>query len=73
MPLFILLGIYTGRRKEAILSLRWHQVDLEAKLINFESPAAQITNKRRGKIRIPDRLLASSGAAHAVAVPISAM
>jgi hypothetical protein len=56
LPLFILLGIYTGRRKEAILSLRWHQVDLVAKLINFETGGA-ITNKRRGKVQIPDRLL----------------
>lgn len=57
LPLFILLGIYTGRRKEAILSLRWHQVDLNAKLINFERPGGETTNKRRGKVRIPDRLL----------------
>jgi integrase len=27
MSLFILLGLYTGRRKEAILSLRWPEVD----------------------------------------------
>ena len=26
LPLFILIGLYTGRRKEAILSLRWPQV-----------------------------------------------
>ncbi|MCC3303831.1 hypothetical protein [Sneathiella sp. HT1-7] len=26
LPLFILLGLYTGARKEAILSLRWPQV-----------------------------------------------
>ena len=57
MPLFILLGIYTGRRKEAILSLRWHQVDLNAKLINFERSSGEVTNKRRGKVQIPDRLL----------------
>ena len=31
MPLFVLLGLYTGRRKEAILSLRWPQVNFEAK------------------------------------------
>ena len=36
MPLFILIGVYTGRRKEAILSLRWPQVDLVARPINFE-------------------------------------
>jgi integrase len=57
LPLFILIGIYTGRRKEAILSLRWPQVDLKAKLINFNRPGAQATNKRRGIVRIPARLL----------------
>jgi integrase len=57
MPLFILIGLYTGRRKEAILSLRWHQVDLDAKLIDFERPGGAITNKRRGRVQIPDRLM----------------
>jgi integrase len=57
MPLFILLGLYTGRRKEAILSLRWHQVNLEAQTINFEIAGRRRTNKKRGTIKIPPRLL----------------
>ena len=57
MPLFVLLGIYTGRRKEAILSLRWSQVDLEAGLIDFETPGRERTKKRRGKVPIPAKLL----------------
>jgi integrase len=57
MPLFVLLGIYTGRRKEAILSLRWPQVDLEAALIDFETPGRERTKKRRGKVPIPPKLL----------------
>jgi integrase len=57
MPLFILLGLYTGRRKEAILSLRWAQVDLDAGLIDFETPGRDRTNKRRGKVPIPAKLL----------------
>ena len=57
MPLFILLGLYTGRRKEAILSLRWPQVDLEAALIDFEIAGRKRTNKKRGKVPIPARLL----------------
>src|SRR5207253_7507157 len=36
LPLFILIGLYTGRRKQAILSLRWPQVNLDARTINFE-------------------------------------
>jgi integrase len=57
MPLFVLIGLYTGRRKEAILSLRWPQVNLEAGTINFEISGRRRTNKRRGIIRIPQRLL----------------
>ena len=57
LPLFILLGLYTGRRSEALLSLRWSQVDLKARTIDFEIPGRQRTNKRRGKVPIPPRLL----------------
>jgi len=57
MPLFILMGLYTGRRKEAILSLRWPQVDFEGGLINFETPGRERTKKRRGKVPIPPKLL----------------
>lgn len=57
MPVFILLGLYTGRRKESILSLRWPQVDLEAGRIDFDLPGRKRTNKKRGKVRIPPRLL----------------
>jgi integrase len=56
MPLFILLGLYTGRRKEAILTLRWPQVNLESGVIDCESGHRR-TNKRRGVVRIPSRLL----------------
>ena len=57
MPLFILLALYTGRRKEAILTLRWTQIDLEAGLIDFEIAGRQRSNKKRGKVPIPPRLL----------------
>jgi integrase len=56
MPLFILLGLYTGRRKETILSLRWPQVDFRAGLIDFEIPGRERTKKRRGKVPIPAKL-----------------
>lgn len=58
LPLFILLGLYTGQRKEAILSLRWSQVDLDAGRIDFNSPDARRSNKRRARQPIPRRLLA---------------
>jgi integrase len=57
LPLFVLLGLYTGQRKEAILSLRWSQVDLDGARIDFNNPGARRTNKRRSKIPIPSRLL----------------
>jgi integrase len=57
MPLFVLLALYTGRRKEAILSLRWPQVKLEERIINFELSGRKKTNKRRGIVPIPPRLL----------------
>jgi len=57
LPLFVLIGIYTGRRKEAILSLRWPQVNLDGRTINFEKEGRRRTNKKRGVIPIPPRLL----------------
>jgi integrase len=56
LPLFILIGLYTGARKEAILSLRWSQVDLNARRINFAKPGTAQTSKGRARIPIPDRL-----------------
>ncbi|MBY0431917.1 MAG: site-specific integrase, partial [Rhodospirillales bacterium] len=62
LPLFILLGLYTGARRDAILSLQWHPntaggwVDLERGLIDFQGGRAT-TNKRRSHIPIPARLL----------------
>lgn len=50
LPLFIVLALYTGARKDAILSLRWPQVDLDRGLIDFTGDRA--TNKRRGRKRM---------------------
>jgi len=57
LPLFILIGLYTGARKEAILSLRWHQVDLDRGRINFNPPGRPRTSKGRPIIPIPRRLM----------------
>lgn len=56
LPLFILLGLYTGARKEAILSLRWHQIDWAREQIDFRSGRNQ-TSKGRAIVPIPRRLL----------------
>jgi len=58
LPLFVLIGLYMGARPGAILSLRWHQVDLEAGYINFAAIGTRRTNKRKVKGQpIPSRLL----------------
>lgn len=56
LPLFILIALHTGARKEAILSLRWSQVDLAASRINFAVPGRRRTKKRRPTLPIPRRL-----------------
>jgi integrase len=57
LPLFILIALYTGARKGAILSLRWPQVDLERGRIDFNAPGRAQTIKRRPVIPIPRRLM----------------
>ena len=56
LPLFILLGLYTGARKGAILELRWAQVDLVQGRIDFNPAGRARTKKGRAIIPIPDRL-----------------
>ena len=57
MPLFVLIGLYTGRRKEAILSLRWPQVNLETGRIDFECRRAGAPTSGVASSPIPPRLL----------------
>jgi integrase len=66
--LFILIGLYTGRRKEAILSLRWPKIDLARGKIDFRRDGTAETKKKRGLCAIPTRLkphlVRAKGAGH---------
>lgn len=61
---FILLGLYTGTRHQAILRLRWYPsedagwIDAARGIIHRAGTAEAATRKRRGTSRIPARLMA---------------
>lgn len=58
LPLFILIGLYTGARAGSILALRWPQVDLEGGRIYFARKGERRTNKAKVHGQpIPRRLL----------------
>lgn len=57
LALFVLVGLYTGRRKEAILSLRWSKIDFARRKIDFRRDGLAETKKKRGQCAIPSRLL----------------
>ena len=57
LPLYILIGLYTGARKEAILSLQWSQVDMNHAVIDFHVPGTTRTKKRRARPPIPETLM----------------
>ncbi|MBP2232867.1 integrase [Azospirillum agricola] len=63
LPLFILIGLYQGARKEAILGLQWQPnteggyVDLDRGFIDFNPIGRAQTKKRRARVPIAARLL----------------
>lgn len=56
LPLFILMAVYIGARKGALLDLRWTQVDLERGTINLNPAGRAQTTKRRPVLPIPRKL-----------------
>jgi integrase len=64
LPLYILIALYTGQRRGAILDLTWKQIDLVAGVIDFNPPGRRQTKKTRPRIPIPRSLLAALRRAH---------
>jgi integrase len=57
LAMFVLIGLYTGARHEAILSLTWDRVDLEHGVVDFNLPGVAETAKRRIRGPVSDKLL----------------
>jgi len=57
LPRFILLALYTGGRKRALLELTWDQVDLDTGTVNLNPAGRGQTAKRRPIVKVPRTLL----------------
>lgn len=56
LPLFILLALYTGGRKGALLELCWPQIRLDDDRLDLNPPGRKRTSKGRPVLPIPRRL-----------------
>lgn len=56
--LFVALALYTGARKGAILELKWSQVNLKKRLIDYNLPGRVQSKKKRPIVPISLELLA---------------
>lgn len=50
---FLMLALFTGQRREAILSLKWDRVDMERKTIEFNDPDLYLAGRRKGRAHVP--------------------
>ncbi|WOF43546.1 site-specific integrase [Sphingopyxis indica] len=57
LPLFLIIGMLTGQRKEAILSLKWADIDFERGYIDWNPAGRRRTKKERPRTTIPKRLV----------------
>tara|TARA_R100000655_G_scaffold782_1_gene3230 strand:- start:4880 stop:5890 length:1011 start_codon:yes stop_codon:yes gene_type:complete len=57
--LFTMIALATGARKTAILRLEWDRVFLDRRIIDFNEPGREITNKRRAICPIGGEIVAA--------------
>ena len=53
VELFVRIALMTGQRKEAILSLKWEQVDFQTGLIDFNDPSLPLAHRRKNRGIVP--------------------
>ena len=53
MDRFVRIALMTGQRREAILTLRWDQVDFRANLIDFNDHTARLAHRMKGRGIVP--------------------
>jgi integrase len=54
---FLWLGLYTGARREALVDLRWPQIDFDIGVIHLNPGGRRQTSKKRPSVPIADALL----------------
>lgn len=64
LSLFMLICVYTGRRRGAVLSLRWPAINLSSGTIDFRRSNTAENNKKRGIVKIHRKLLGHLRRAH---------
>ncbi len=57
--LFVILAVASGARMQAILELKWEQVDFKHNTINFNQAGREQTNKRRAEVPMSKRARAA--------------
>ncbi len=65
VKVFLALALFTGARKQSILSLTWEQVDFRTGTVDFQEPGRPITDKRRAIVPMNASLRAVMDAAQA--------
>ena len=65
MESFVRIALMTGQRREAIVSLRWDQVDFQTGLVDFNDPSMPLAHRRKGRGVVPmSQALRKIGRAH---------